>query len=99
LSGWLVGEHSSHPMVCLKKYHGPTHGIRTTKMVHRSYNARMTSRDSLQPIIQTKFCIPHLTPDIVSRQRLLSLMDESMEVPLEGYIEKTWVLNDIERVE
>jgi len=57
-------------------------GIRITKVAARGYNERMTSRDSLQPIIQTKFCIPHLTPDIISRQRLLSLLDKSMEVPL-----------------
>lgn len=41
----------------------------------------MTSNDS-KLIIQTKFCIPRLTLDIVSRQRLLTMMDGSLEVPL-----------------
>lgn len=61
---------------------GPTHGIRPLKLAAYGYHARMTSRESLQPIIQTKFCIPHLTPDIIPRQRLLSLLDKSVEIQL-----------------
>ena len=34
------------------------------------------------PIIQTKFCAPLLTSDIVERGRLLALLDGSLEVPL-----------------
>lgn len=41
----------------------------------------MTSNDS-NLVIQTKLYIPTLTQDLVSRQRLLALMDGSLEVPL-----------------
>jgi len=41
----------------------------------------MSSNNRL-PIIQTKFCAPLLTADIVERDRLLELLDGSLEVPL-----------------
>ena len=34
------------------------------------------------PIIQTKFCAPRLTNDLIDRERLLALLDGSLEVPL-----------------
>src|SRR5210317_2034415 len=34
------------------------------------------------PIIQTKFCAPLLTSDLVERDRLMALLDGSLEVPL-----------------
>ncbi len=34
------------------------------------------------PLIQTKFCGPRVTADIVARDRLLTLMDSSLECPL-----------------
>ena len=34
------------------------------------------------PLIQTKFCGPRVTADIVARDRLLTLMDASLECPL-----------------
>ena len=34
------------------------------------------------PIIQTKFCVPGLTTDLVNRNRLLDMMNDSLEYPL-----------------
>jgi len=34
------------------------------------------------PIIQTKFCVPGLTKDLVNRNRLLDMMNDSLEYPL-----------------
>ena len=34
------------------------------------------------PILQTKFCAPQLGEDLVRRDRLLTLMDGSLNVPL-----------------
>ena len=42
----------------------------------------MSAGKNQTPIIQTKFCAPLLTSDIVERGRLLALLDGSLEVPL-----------------
>ena len=42
----------------------------------------MSASKNQIPIIQTKFCAPLLTTDLVDRERLLALLDGSLEVPL-----------------
>lgn len=42
----------------------------------------MSIGKSQVPIIQTKFCVPYLTTDIIGRERLLVLSDGSLEVPV-----------------